>query len=304
MNFNERLEEKITAVEAGLKEYLKDYLKEYLKKNLKENYPKIIYDAMSYSVMAGGKRLRPVLLLSACELAGGDLNNAMPFACAIEMIHTYSLIHDDLPAMDNDDLRRGKPTNHKMFGEAFAILAGDGLLNLAYEIMSEHCQNRLTQNNIKAMAIIAKSAGVYGMVGGQVADILYEDKPATEEVLAYIQSHKTGKLIQASLVSGAVLGGLSDEIISQFSTIGEKLGLAFQIKDDILDVSGNAKTLGKNTNCDEKRKKTTYVSFFGLEKAKEDYLSLSMEIINMIKSLETNNDFLSNLAKSLIDRDK
>lgn len=242
----------------------------------------VIWRAMRYSALEGSsKRLRPLLLLAACADLGGDESIAMPFACAIEMIHTYSLIHDDLPAMDNDELRRGMPTCHIAFGEAIAILAGDGLLNRAFEVMADACaeidqaDESFCNKRAQAMAVVAKSAGCMGMIGGQTADVINENKTVDTDTLLYIHRHKTSALFEACLTAGAILAGADHETVSKLRDIGRTLGLAFQIKDDILDLTSDAATLGKPVMSDEKNKKNTYVSVFGLEKAKDEYTRLS-----------------------------
>ncbi|MDR2903817.1 MAG: polyprenyl synthetase family protein [Clostridiales bacterium] len=291
MTFERALAEKIKTVEAAVLGCLSPV------------YPEAVYEAMRYSVAAGGKRLRPVLLLSVCELFGGQAAEALPFACAIEMIHTYSLIHDDLPAMDDDDFRRGKLTNHRVFGEAIAILAGDGLLNMAYETMAAACEAQPAAKNIRALRVIAEAAGVSGMIGGQTADILSEYKNADSRELLYIHKHKTGALIAAAMRAGALLGGASAAETENVGGIGEKLGLAFQIKDDILDVTGSLEKLGKNIRADERSHKTTYVSVHGLERAQKDYMALCEEIAAAIGALSGDNQFLLRLSEKLTGRE-
>jgi len=261
-----------------------------------DKFPKEIYDAMEYSLMAGGKRVRPQFLLLACEAVGGNVSDAIPFACAVEMIHTYSLIHDDLPAIDNDDFRRGKPTNHIKFGEAMAILAGDALLNGAYEIMA--------LNNTLAFKEIAKAAGVSGMIGGQTVDILSENKEISMETLLYIHNNKTGALLSASMSAGAILGGASTQTTEKIKEAGKFIGLAFQIKDDLLDIQGNSKELGKPTNSDEKNKKSTYVSINGIEKSQTDFEEFTKKAVEILDSLNLKNDGLQKLALSLLDRSR
>jgi len=237
-------------------------------------YPQPLFDAMRYSLFNGGKRLRPRLLLSACADLGGDENEAMPFACAMEMIHTYSLIHDDLPAMDNDDFRRGQPTCHKKFGEAVAILAGDGLLNLAFETMAEACENSSVEaagRRFAAAGIIAKAAGARGMVGGQAADIDSDAARADGAVLTFIHEKKTAALFSAALAAGSALAGAAGEKRAAMAEAGKCLGLAFQIKDDICDAAAE-KDAGK----------ASYAVFYGLEKAEEDYMRHSQEAIRLI----------------------
>jgi geranylgeranyl diphosphate synthase type II len=253
-------------------------------------------EEMAYSVFAGGKRLRPRLLLAACETAGGAYDDtAVDFACAVEMIHTYSLIHDDLPAMDDDALRRGKPTSHIKYGEANAILAGDALLNLAFEVMANRVaagfnrQSEAPANGIKqfpgaerparAMAVIAKASGASGMIAGQAADMEYEGKEIDAATLTYIHANKTGALIASCLEAGAILGGADDEAVNGYAALGRKMGLAFQIRDDILDVTATEAQLGKPIGSDEKNLKNTYVSVHGLERAREEYKKLSAGIL-------------------------
>ncbi|MCQ2550904.1 MAG: polyprenyl synthetase family protein [Clostridia bacterium] len=233
-----------------------------------------LYEAMKYSLEAGGKRLRPVLLLATCEFAGGDVYKALPYAIALEYIHTYSLIHDDLPAMDNDDLRRGIPTNHKVYGDAIAILAGDGLLNTASEIMDKDMfmyfdNMESLQRRINAAYVITKNAGCQGMVSGQVSDIQSENKKCSESMLRYIHSNKTGALILAAVQAGLYLAGADMDTFTSFSIYAQNLGLAFQIHDDIIDVTKSTDELGKPAGSDKEAGKSTYVSMYGLEKANE-----------------------------------
>lgn len=225
--------------------------------------------AMKYSLMAGGKRLRPVLALSTCEMLGGNIEEVLPFACAIEMIHTYSLIHDDLPAMDNDDYRRGRPTNHKVFGDAMAILAGDALLNKAYEVMLSHCigNSSMLEKKLKAMQIIAESAGSKGMVRGQVLDIASEGVNISKESLEFMHKCKTGALIKAPVLSSAILCGAAEEEYSMLEVYAENIGLAFQIKDDIMDAKSSIEQMGKAVGKDAAGNKSTYVTLFGVDKA-------------------------------------
>lgn len=284
-----------------------DIVNSFLENYLKENdlLEKSVYSAMRYSLLAGGKRLRPVLSLAVCDMLGGDIDEVLPFACAIEMIHTYSLIHDDLPAMDNDDYRRGKLTNHKKYGEALAILAGDGLLNLAFELMLEStarkCDN--TENKVKAAAYIAKSSGIRGMIAGQVVDMESEGKEVSFETLEYMHRCKTGALIKAPVVSAAIICNASDEALRSLESYAENLGLAFQIKDDILDVEGSTEKLGKKVGSDESNKKTTYVSLYGLEKAKQMLRETTTEAKNNIEKFGKKADFLRELAEYLVERE-
>lgn len=258
MNFTEELKKKQDFINSELEKLM----------NIK-NVPQKIADAMKYSLFAGGKRIRPVLMLSVCKAQGGNINDAVPFACSMELIHTYSLIHDDLPAMDDDDLRRGKPTNHKVFGDAIAVLAGDGLLNYAYEVMLDAViKENYDSKYIDALNIIAKAAGVCGMVGGQVIDIESSGKAISEDTLKLMHSKKTGALISASCAAGCIIAGCR-ESLSIVNDYSSNLGIAFQIVDDILDYTGDVKKLGKNIKCDDKNSKQTYVSMYGLEKSKE-----------------------------------
>lgn len=280
-----------------------NFLDECIKEN--ELIEKSIYSAMRYSLLAGGKRLRPVLSLAVCDMLGGSIEEVTPFACAIEMIHTYSLIHDDLPAMDNDDFRRGRPTNHKVYGEALAILAGDGLLNMAFELMlnstSNNCNN--IENKVKAMAYIAKASGVRGMIGGQVVDIESENTEVTVETLEYMHRCKTGALIKAPVVSAAIICGASLEEQQKLEKYAEGIGLAFQIKDDILDVEGNIEKLGKKVGSDAANKKTTYVSLYGLEKSKQMLKNTTEEAIRNLEGFGTKAAFLKELAEYLVIRE-
>ena len=274
-----------------------------LEKYLKIKYPEKIYEAIRYSVFAGGKRMRPLLLLSVCEALGGSEEKAMPFACALEMIHTYSLIHDDLPCMDDDDYRRGKLTNHKVYGEAMAVLAGDALLNLAYEIMSAACFENFSEKSIKAMFLIAKSAGVEGMVGGQVADVLSETKNIGFDELMYIHSHKTAAIISSAVMAGAVIADVSDADLLNLEEFAQLFGVAFQIKDDILDVIGDSKLMGKPVGSDAKNNKVTYVTHIGLEKSKEDYNKMLDKAFCVLKDIVGEDGFLQDYVKALAKRD-
>ncbi len=232
--------------------------------------PSPLWEAMSYSLEAGGKRIRPVLLLAACETAGGDSAEALPFACALEMIHTYSLIHDDLPAMDNDDLRRGQPTNHKVFGENVAILAGDGLLNAAAELMAASAVKMGDLRGIRAMEIIMRHAGVTGMIAGQSEDVTSEGQEPKEDIVRYIHEHKTADLLEAAVEAGLALAGAEDEEIAAGYDYALHLGLAFQMTDDLLDVTGSADRLGKSTGKDQEQNKMTWVALKGVEGTAED----------------------------------
>lgn len=263
--------------------------------------PEPLYRAMAYSLEAGGKRLRAVLLLASCEMAGGDLEDALPFACALEMIHTYSLIHDDLPAMDNDDLRRGKPTNHKIFGEAMAILAGDGLLSAAMELMLREAA-RLGGRGIRAAEAIARRAGVTGMVAGQTLDVLGEDGEPTEEKVAYIHLHKTADLLTAPVEAGLLLAGADEEQVEAGAAFGRHFGLSFQMIDDVLDVIGDAATLGKSTGKDVAQGKLTWVAVRGLENARRDAKAQVTLALQSLEKLPMETNFLKTLAQTTLNR--
>lgn len=265
---------------------------------VEENPQKKIYEAEEYSLMAGGKRLRPVIMMMTAKMCGIEPEKVLPFAAAIEMIHTYSLIHDDLPAMDNDDLRRGKPTNHKVFGEAMAILAGDALLTKAFETVAS-CEDIDSKLVIRAISVLSVSAGDNGMIGGQVVDI--ESRNEDEELLKYLHSLKTGALIKASGVIGAILAGATGEEIAAVESFCGNLGLAFQIQDDILDVVGTEAELGKPIGSDAENEKSTYVTLFGVEKAEkmaEEYTNKAIESLSIFEDSSE----LCDLAKKLMGR--
>lgn len=281
--------------------------------NQRKSHP-LVLEAMKYSLQAGGKRLRPILFISAYELASNDnsregctqseLDAIIPMACALEMIHTYSLIHDDLPAMDNDDYRRGKLTNHRVYGEAIAILAGDGLLNLAYEVMLEHLpssQERLS-GYLKAMAVIASSAGISGMISGQSADIQSQEGENDESVLNYIHSHKTEALITGALKAGALVNGGDTRVLDALSGYGKAFGLAFQITDDILDLKGDLVQLGKAPGSDVKKGKLTYPAKYGLEKSRKMASQYIEEAVSFLQPFGKKSEFLITLAVSMLSR--
>lgn len=296
MDFKNWMLEKVNEVDK--------YLSSIIKNN--DNNPQnIIYESMNYSLMSGGKRLRPILLLGAYEIFNSDYEKAMPFACAMEMIHTYSLIHDDLPAMDDDDYRRGNLSNHKKYNEAIAILAGDGLLNKAFEVGLEASMNSGLDCNkaIKALSIIANSSGTEGMIGGQIVDMAGEEKIHNIDDLKYMYSLKTGAIIKSSIEAGAILGGASKEEINALSVYAEKLGIAFQIQDDILDVEGSEELIGKPIGSDEANNKKTYVSYVGLEQAKKYVQKYSDEAIESLNIFGSKANYLIELAKYLTNRD-
>ena len=276
--------------------YLNDYFKG------KEGYNKIIYEAQSYSLNIGGKRVRPILALITYEAYTGKWKNALKMAAAIEMIHTYSLIHDDLPCMDDDDLRRGKPTSHKVYGENIAVLAGDALLSEAMTLLMENIRDN------GALAVdssleISKAAGADGMIGGQVVDILGEGRSISEDELRYMHLKKTGELIRASIVSGAILGNAPKEDVKKLNEFGEKLGLVFQIKDDLLDVVGNEEKLGKKIHADDEKDKTNFVSVYGVDKCQEMCKHTTESCIELLKTLTVNSDSLVELTNNLLARE-
>ncbi|MBP3362030.1 MAG: polyprenyl synthetase family protein [Clostridia bacterium] len=288
-------------MEKQIQRYIDEIEENLAKLNPKtDNLQSSIYDAMNYSLLSGGKRLRPILLLEFCRLCSGSYKASMPFACAVEMIHTYSLIHDDLPAMDNDDLRRGKPTNHVKFGEARAILAGDALLTKAFEIAaSAECDCR---RQIRAIAALAAAAGADGMVGGQIVDIESENKEIPIEVLKYMHSLKTGALIKAACEMGGILGGADEDTLNIIRSFADNLGIAFQIRDDILDVLGDEQLLGKPVGSDEKSNKNTYVSLLGLEKSKKLCSDFTEKALAALEELHGDTELLEYITGILAKR--
>lgn len=310
-DFEKRLADKALFVEEIIKKYLPK----------EEGYNKTVIEAMNYSILAGGKRLRPLMMLESYKaFAGQDRDNSVvePFMAAMEMIHTYSLVHDDLPAMDNDEYRRGRKTTHAVYGAGMATLAGDGLLNYAFEtaisgasqIARNSDQNpEILSRSLEALRILSTKAGIYGMVGGQCADIMSENAtgiPADEmkKVLSYIDENKTGALIESSLMIGAVLGGADEDKVRLIEKAGSNVGIAFQIQDDILDIEGDEKELGKPVGSDEKNAKTTYVSLYGMDEAKNKVKALSDEALDIMKELGFGDSFLSELFEYLIYRKK
>lgn len=279
------------------------FINEHLDKYLceKENPQNIIYKAMRYSVFAGGKRLRPILMMNACKMCGGDLNEVIPFACAIEMIHTYSLIHDDLPAMDNDSLRRGMPTSHIKFGEATAILAGDALLNKAFEVVTEYSGNNMSRA-MKAINMLASSSGTEGMIGGQIVDMESEGKEISIDTLKYLHLNKTGALIRSACTIGALMGGANEEQLDAADKFAENLGIAFQIQDDILDAVGDEEELGKPVGSDAQAGKNTYVKLVGLEKSTELAAEYSDKAKKALSAFSDKAEFLIELTDYLMKR--
>lgn len=283
-----------------LKEEIESWLKDYFIN--KGSYNKKIYEAMSYSLNIGGKRIRPILTILTYNMFQDNYEEILPVSGAIEMIHTYSLIHDDLPCMDNDDLRRGKPTNHKVFGESLAVLAGDGLLNEALNILFK-LSLKEDKKWAKAAFLIGEASGVEGMIGGQTVDILSENEDIPEEKLHYIHSKKTGALIKASILTGAILGKSTEEEYNILNKFGEKLGLAFQIKDDILDVIGDSIKIGKTAKKDMKSNKSTFVKLYGLEESKQMCLKLTEECLELLNKIDKNTESLKKLTLFLLKRE-
>lgn len=282
-----------------LKNEVDHYLTTYFQD--KNDYNKLIYEAMGYSIDVGGKRIRPILMILTYNMYKSNYKDILPMACAVEMIHTYSLIHDDLPCMDNDDLRRGMPSNHKKFGEGVAVLAGDALLNEAFNVMLT-C--KIDDNvKIKAMKTLSHSSSAEGMIGGQIVDILSENRRINEQELYYMHSKKTGELIKASIICGAILGGASKEEIKILDEYGKKLGLVFQIKDDILDVEGDKKKLGKNINVDSENNRTTFITLYGIEKCKKISEDLTNECFELLHKLDKNTIELEDITAFLLLRD-
>ncbi len=296
MNFKLELEQRTKEIEQILMRYLPQA----------EGHQHQIMEAMNYSITAGGKRLRPMLMKETYQLFGGNSQVIEPFMAAMEMIHTYSLVHDDLPAMDDDEYRRGKKTTHVVYGEAMGILAGDALLNYAFETAVKAFEMAPEQSLTigKALGILAGKAGIYGMIGGQVVDVLATGKPLSREELDFIYELKTGALIKASMMIGAVLAGASDADISKVEQIASDVGLAFQIQDDILDVTSTTEELGKPVKSDEKNEKTTYVTLRGLEQSEKDVTRISGEAIRLLDEIDVKNPFLELLIRELIHRKK
>ena len=283
-------------------DYIEKIIGDYLP--IEEGKQQIIFEAMNYSILAGGKRLRPMIMMETAKLFNNFNQDVRPFMAAMEMIHTYSLVHDDLPAMDNDDYRRGRLTTHKKFGHAMGILAGDALLNYAYEVCSEAILYAEDMAKAaRAFNILSKRSGAYGMVGGQTVDVMLTDTEIDKETLDFIYKKKTSALLEASMSIGAVLAGANEEQLALVEKMGNKLGLAFQIQDDVLDVVGDSEVIGKPVLSDEKNNKTTYVTIYGVEKCKEISKELMEEAIGILEYLG-DNEFLKELFKSLINREK
>jgi geranylgeranyl diphosphate synthase type II len=304
MNFEQELQQKVVEIEGILRKYIPK----------EEGYQKTVIEAMNYSLLAGGKRLRPLLMAETYQLFGGvELTLLEPFLSAIEMIHTYSLVHDDLPAMDNDEYRRGRKTTHVVYGEAMAILAGDGLLNYAFETAlkafeliiptKETSEIIAYQRVAKALQVLSVKAGIYGMIGGQVIDMEDYNGVVERSRLDLMYQLKTGALIEASMMIGAILAGASKEEVYKIENIADDIGLAFQIKDDILDVTSTPEVLGKPVHSDEKNEKTTYVTIMELEKANNEVVQISTRAMDAFETLPYKNEFLKSLIKMLINRE-
>lgn len=295
MDFNKELSERINIAQDVIYSYLPQ----------EEGKQHTVIEAMNYSVKACGKRLRPIFIMEFCKLFSGEYSEAEPFMAAIECIHTYSLVHDDLPAMDNDELRRGKPTTHIKYGHAIGVLAGDGLLNYAYEIVAGAIiASSSPYKAAIAFDMLSSFAGIYGMVGGQTVDVLTENKVNDKDTLDFIYELKTGALIKASMMIGAVLGGADEEQLNVVEEIAQKVGLAFQIQDDILDLTSTTDELGKPVLSDEKNHKYTYVTLLGMDAASDYVNTLSECAIKDLRDLGLNSEFIEELICSLVDRSK
>ena len=301
----EQIQEAIQRRAADIEEIIRAYLP------AETGYQRTVLEAMNYSILAGGKRLRPMLMQETYKMFGGSGREVEPLMAAIEMIHTYSLVHDDLPAMDNDEYRRGRKTTHTVYGEAMGILAGDGLLNLAWETamqafpIGEQGETAHMQRIAGAVAVLARKAGVYGMIGGQTADIQAEEaEQVSMEQLLFIHEHKTAALIQAAMMAGAILAGANEQQIRQMERCAYNIGIAFQIQDDILDVTGTMEELGKPIGSDEKNHKQTYVTIRGVEASAREVERLSREAMEILSSVEGDSGFLRELTAFLIHRRK
>ena len=295
MNFQDELTKRTEDAERVIKDFLP----------AEEGFARTMAQAMNYSMLAGGKRLRPILIQETYRLFGGEGKVVEPFMAGMEMIHTHSLIHDDLPALDNDDYRRGRLTTHKVYGEAMGVLSGVALLNYAYETMLQAFSLTGDQDRvIRALRVMAEKTGIHGMLGGQSVDVENDGKPLEKEMLDYIYRNKTSALIEASMVAGAILAGVDEHEVSVVEEAAGNIGLAFQIQDDILDVISTDEELGKPVHSDEKNNKVTYVTLFGIEKASEQVEMLSEKAVELLKSLNKNNEFLYLLIEKLIKRRK
>ena len=296
VNFQDELKKRTEEINKVIQSYLPE----------EEGFAKTMAQAMNYSILAGGKRLRPMLILETLRLFGGEEKLAYPFMAAMEMIHTYSLVHDDLPAMDNDEYRRGRKTTHIVYGEAMGILAGDALLNYAFETAVKAFEIAPEKSLLigKALKILAEKAGIYGMIGGQVVDVASCGVGLDEGMLNFIYELKTGALIESSMMIGALLAGAEDAELEKVQKIASDVGIAFQIQDDILDVTSTTEELGKPVHSDEKNEKTTYVTLKGLEKATRDVEVISQEALELLSGLDRENAYLTQLIRELIHRKK
>ena len=295
VNFQDELTKRTEDAERVIKDFLP----------AEEGFARTMAQAMNYSMLAGGKRLRPILIQETYRLFGGEGKVVEPFMAGMEMIHTHSLIHDDLPALDNDDYRRGRLTTHKVYGEAMGVLSGVALLNYAYETMLQAFSLTEDQDRvICALRVMAEKTGIHGMLGGQSVDVENDGKPMSREMIDYIYENKTSALIEAAMMTGAILGGASSEEVTIIEKAAKNIGLAFQIQDDILDVTSTAKELGKPIHSDEKNHKTTYVTLMGIEKASQQVKSLSDEAVALLEGLNKKNEFLFTLVKELVGRRK
>ena len=298
VNFQDELKKRKEEINKVIQSYLPE----------EEGFAKTMAQAMNYSILAGGKRLRPMLILETLRLFGGEEKLAYPFMAAMEMIHTHSLVHDDLPALDNDDYRRGRLTTHKVYGEAMGVLSGVALLNYAYEVMltafdtadTPDCQAHV----IQSLKVMSHKTGLYGMLGGQSVDVENDGKPMSREMIDYIYENKTSALIEASVMTGAILGGATEEETAIVEKAAKNIGLAFQIQDDILDVTSTEEELGKPIHSDEKNHKTTYVTLMGIEKASQQVKKLSDEAVTLLEGLNKKNEFLFTLVNELVGRRK
>lgn len=295
MNFQDELTKRTEDAERVIKSFLP----------AEEGFARTMAQAMNYSMLAGGKRLRPILIQETYRLFGGEGKVVEPFMAGMEMIHTHSLIHDDLPALDNDDYRRGRLTTHKVYGEAMGVLSGVALLNYAYETMLQAFSLTEDQSRvIHVLRVMAEKTGIHGMLGGQSVDVENDGKPLEKEILDYIYRNKTSALIEVSMMTGAILAGADEQEVSVVEEAAGNIGLAFQIQDDILDVTSTDEELGKPVHSDEKNNKVTYVTLFGIEKASEQVELLSEKAVELLKSLNKNNEFLYLLIEKLINRRK
>ena len=295
MNFQDELTKRTDEIEKGIREFLPK----------EEGFAKSMAQAMNYSMLAGGKRLRPLLMQETYRLFGGKEKVIWPFMTGMEMIHTHSLIHDDLPALDNDDYRRGRLTTHKVYGEAMGILSGVALLNYAYETMLLAFERTAyPERVIRGLSVMAEKTGIHGMLGGQSVDVENDGTPLTKEMLDYIYRNKTSALIEAAMMTGAILAGADENSVAIIEEAAGKIGLAFQIQDDILDVTSTEEELGKPVHSDEKNNKVTYVTLFGIEEVSRQVKELSEDAVSLLKGLNKNNEFLYLLVEKLINRRK